>query len=313
MELFHAYQSRSMQFALDVIALVERKGAVREDELRRLALSDGLSYADQVLKPLCNAGILQKVGNDYRIGEEFKPFQLPMGQVERDYLQYILRLPEASLFLQEQTIKKLKSADEEAAFFDPVERYEPKGASLPAYPGPEGFRTVLRAIRQKRMIRYEYRTKANDAWSEAESYPWKLEYSAYDRRWWIIVYLPDEDRTVKARLENLRNIRPDRVAKIPEKAILSAVDRLLAPQPMVLEVEKKRGALERCFMVFESQLFVETKQLSADRFRLAFQYYRFDETELLRRLLYLGPMVTLIGPDSAREKLRAMVETALER
>ena len=63
-------------------------------------------------------------------------------------------------------------------------------------------------------------------------------------------------------------------------------------------------------MVFENQLFVETKQLSPDRVRMAFRYYGFDEYEILRRLLFLGPTVQLIGPETMREKLRGWVERA---
>ena len=300
-----------MQFALDVIAQLRQRGHMRIRELNTLAQRNGLAYSDQVIRPLCNAEIMRIDQNVCRTGENFNPFALPLGTVERDYLQWILRSPEATLFLREDTIRKLASVDGSADHYAAIDFMEPKGAQLPGNPGPEGFRTLLRAIRENRMIHYEFRTKDEDVWSNARSLPWRLEYSAYDRRWWLIVYLPEEDRTVKARLDNIRNVQMEERSEISGKTVLAAVDRLLAPKPMVLEVERRRGAMERCFMAFENQLFVETKQLSDDRFRLAFRYYRFDETELLRRLLLLGPMVTLIGPKSAKEKLKELIDQAL--
>lgn len=74
------------------------------------------------------------------------------------------------------------------------------------------------------------------------------------------------------------------------------MDRLLEPEPVVLEVRRTRGTLERCFLVLENQLFERTRQVSEDCFYVSFRYYRFDRSEILRRLLYLGPGVRLISP-----------------
>jgi len=89
------------------------------------------------------------------------------------------------------------------------------------------------------------------------------------------------------------------------------MDSLLAPEPVVLQVKDVHKTLERCFLVFENQLFEKTEQLPDEGCRIAFRYYRFDETEILRRLLYLGPNVRLVGPAVLREKLADMVEQAL--
>ena len=70
--------------------------------------------------------------------------------------------------------------------------------------------------------------------------------------------------------------------------------------------------MERCFLVFENQLFVRTRQVSQDRFRLSFQYYRFDRSEILRRLLYLGPGVRLVSPEGMRRELAELIGRGLE-
>ena len=74
---------------------------------------------------------------------------------------------------------------------------------------------------------------------------------------------------------------------------------------MVLQVTPTRGALERCFLTFEDQLFVETHQENREAFRLCFRWYRFDRGVILRKLLFLGSGVTLLGPASLQEELLA--------
>ena len=98
---------------------------------------------------------------------------------------------------------------------------------------------------------------------------------------------------------------------MPEADIGAAMDALLEPEPLTLEVHDIHGALERCFLVFENQLFEETRRTAPGRYRLSFRYYRFDRMEILRRLLYLGPPVRLVGPASMREALGAMLDAAL--
>lgn len=51
------------------------------------------------------------------------------------------------------------------------------------------------------------------------------------------------------------------------------MDRLLEPEPVVLEVRRTRGTLERCFLVLENQLFERTRQVSEDCFYVSFRYY----------------------------------------
>ena len=112
-------------------------------------------------------------------------------------------------------------------------------------------------------------------------------------------------------MDNLRDVELLGPSDVSPEKIRAAMERLLEPEPVVLRVRKTRGALERCFLVFENQLFLETEQLSSENVRLAFRFYRFDRGEILRQLLYLGPAVELLAPRSLREELLVLVEQAL--
>ena len=313
MNLFNKYQSRAFQFALALLARLEGQGSLSSGELDGLARQMGLDYADQAAAPLVRAGILEKRDGRWRRSPECRPFALPPGQLELDYLQYILTLPQAELFLEPETRRRLSQTGGDSSALEDIQRFVPQGEPLPRSPGREGVECLLQAIREGRLIRYRYRTRDTEAYRESEVYPWKLEYSAYDRRWWVILYHPQERRTIKARLDNLRDVELLGPADVSREEIQAAMERLLEPEPVVLRVRKTKGALEWCFLVFENQLFLETEQLSPDAFRLSFQFYRFDRGEILRRLLYLGPAVELLSPQSLRDELLELVEQALEQ
>lgn len=309
MKLLNKYQSRVFQFALDLMARLEYRRELGRADLNALARDKGLDYAGQVSEPLEAAGLLEQEDGCLRLGPDLRAPRLPASTLERDYLSFILNQPEADRFLTRETRETLQKNCDEPDFFAPVQCNAPKGD--PSYPDSEDFQTILEAIRRHYLIHYIYRTRLDDTPRTAEGLPWKVECSAFDRRWWIILYVPSERRTIKARLDNLRDVRLLGPTNVPPSDIDEAMDRLLEEEPVVLEVRRTKGALERCFLTFEDQLFEQTRQLSEDRFRLAFRFYRFDRSEILQRLLYLGPAVELLEPDSLRADLKKLVEQAI--
>lgn len=311
MRRFNRYQSRAMQFSLDLFSRLQN-GPLSGEMLAALAREWGLDYADQVVQPLREAELLQWDGKLCRLVPGQPVPRLPMSTPERSYLRAILDLPEAELFLSPETKEKLRGQCACTEPETPVEHWAPAGEPVPRQPGPEGFQTLLRAAERRWLVDYVYRTNTDETLRQARALPWKLEYSAYDRRWWVIFYRPEEQRTIKARLENLRQIRLAGPSDVTEAEVEEAMDRLMEPEPVVLEITRTRGTLERCFLVFENQLFVRTRQVSQDRFRLSFQYYRFDRSEILRRLLYLGPGVRLVSPDGMRRELAELIGRGLE-
>ena len=91
-----------------------------------------------------------------------------------------------------------------------------------------------------------------------------------------------------------------------------AREALLMPEPIVLHVQDTRNTLERCFLVMERQQFLESRLHEDGSCTLRFRYYRYEESDILRQLLYLGPGVTLVSPASLRQALLERVERALE-
>ena len=311
LKMLNRFQSRQMQFALELCARAEGFGGVTFDEVRDIAVNRyGLKICKDLLDWLTAAHFLKKEGNCYLLDQRPAPL-LPAGQMEREYLQYILTLPEAELFLSAQTRQALQG--ETPAWAEHIRRFEPKGMTLPRDPGPEGFRLLLEAIKTRRYIRYRYRKTGSREWQETKILPWKLEYSAYDRRWWVILYHEDR-RTIKAPLNHLRDLRLGGKSKVTEPEILAAMDQLRENEPVVLRITDSHNALQRCFLTFENQEIRESCRIVEDgqvHYQLTFNWFRFDEAEILRRLMHLGPNVALMGPETLRAKLIKQVEDAI--
>ena len=236
----------------------------------------------------------------------------PLCRAEEEFLAFLLDRPEAACFLAPETAEKLRDRlTERGEDLASIRRLRPKNR-LDPLPQRENLAVLLQAIRQGRMVEYTYQTGADPLPRRAVTLPWKVEYGAFDRRWWVIFYDPAARRTIKARLDNLSELSPGPAADLSPEEIEQAMENLLEPEPVVLGVSPHRGALERCFLAFEDQMFVETAQESRERVILRFHWYRFDRSVILRRLLSLGPGVTLLGPEPLRRELLELLEQALE-
>lgn len=306
--LLSPFQGRMIQFCLELLASLE--GGFTPDA-ERMGKKYGITNPDDALRLLRHGGILQPQGLSLCKKHGLPPM-LPLSQVEREYLQFILdpqNVPEVVLFLPEKTRQKLRG--EAPAWAAHIRWHKPRGADLPQDPGPADFRGLLDAIRQRRMIRYSYRTRASDEEKTARCLPWKLEYSAYDRRWWIILYDIGSQSTVKARLDNLRHIQVEEETAVTEEQILQALEKLRSHEEVVLRVRDEHNALQRCYTAFENQPISDSRFSSEEGYILKFRPYRFDEQEVLRQLMYLGPKVRLEGPESMRQTLKERLIDAL--
>ena len=317
MILLHCLQNRFFQFSLALLDMLSACGSLDRNAVVNLGTNYRLETMETeiILSALKDNEFLQLApaeGNWIRCQAcENTHIRFPAGTHERSYLQYILRLPEASLFLENELREKL--LQEGLDPFSQIRRLLPQNSKDTDALRPEDFRTVLQAIDEGRMICYRYRTKGSQGYIHTSCVPWKLEHSVYDCRWWVILYDPAADRTIKAVLSNLRNVQLGDKHSIPQEQILAAMEKLKHPEPVRLIIKDERNALERCFLSFENREVLESRDLGDQRYVLAFSYYRFDTEEILRKLLYLGPAVTLVGPESLKEMLRSRIMQALEQ
>lgn len=311
--LFHKYQSRQFQFVLGLMAAFAKAPELSVSRVNEIAVSCGLEYADQVLPALMKAGLVVHSRNGIRLAEGFVPVNPPMGSLEREYLQFLLAQKETELFLGTDTRSYLESemgeaySDSSVEYFCPVERMAIPGLSA------SNLNDILQAIREKRYLYYSYCTSADpNLFVSGVCVPWKVEYDTYSHRWWLIHYNQKEDRMIKSILNHIRDIRLGERADVTADQILGALERLLAQDEMVLRIFPERNALERCAMVFERQMLRRIIREPDGNYLLTFRYYKFDESLILRRLLYLGSAVQLLEPKCMCVKLLELIRLALE-
>jgi hypothetical protein len=307
MKLFQKIQSRSMQFALSVMAKLKASGTVSGKELDHLAKECGLEYADQVLPDLMKSFPLKQDKKGLHATEEFSSPALPLSNLEEEYLSQILRAPEAALFLDEQEREQL-AATPAAPFFTACAEGTP---FPPPNITPKELHTILTAIEEKRSLHYCYRTTNDPTCQKTTALPWKLEFDARIHRWCIILYELNQHRMIKAILRNLSHFKLGDPVDVSDRQLHGALDSLLAPEALVLSILPQRNALERCAMVFERQMLRTIHRREDGKFLLSFRWYTFDETEILQKLLYLGPAVRLMGPVSMGKKFLALLDEAL--
>ena len=119
--------------------------------------------------------------------------------------------------------------------------------------------------------------------------PYKLEYSEKDNKFriWIV-----DCRFSK--ILNMSNIQSCEVVgdgKVWNKKGYDGSDFF------VLELLDERNALERVVLHF-AHLKKEVERISHNTYKIKVYYNKFDETELVIRVLAFGPLVKVIEPNS---------------
>lgn len=313
MELFHEYYSSQCQFALDLLAMANRKPSFSDQELRGILAENHASdlYLD-IRRQLVDAGFLVRLKDGgYSLGREFPPVRAPVPALERAYLKYICDTPEAALFLDRETRDTIKSACGQAGGEPFAQIRRPPAPPAPEI-DPRTFRTLLEAIARRQMVRYRFRTSERESYVQvSHMVPFRLEHSVLDGRWWAILYHPEEDRTIKARLERLAGMELDGPHAVPEERMREVILRQVEPEPVVLRIEPQKNALERTFLTFENALDMSARLLDDGSVRLTFSLFRFDRKDVVKKLLYLGEAVTLERPAALRDALREKLEECL--
>lgn len=157
------------------------------------------------------------------------------------------------------------------------------------------FRTVLRALREKRAVRITFRD-AHGVRHRLEGVPLHLEYSAKDDKFRLLAVQDRRLHTVNlARMERCELCAPADGARP-----CAAAPRMAE---LTLRLVDERGALERVLLHF-SHFEKETVRLGGREYELRLRYDRADEAEMLIRVLSFGPVVRVVAPAPFARQVR---------
>ena len=159
------------------------------------------------------------------------------------------------------------------------------------------FRTILRAIREKRNLYISYGTP-NQNRIRLVVTPHYLEYSEKDDRFRLIA-----SGWERSWIFNLSRITECVLADNNRRASLCEPKKSC----VTFELEDRRNALQRVLLHF-SHLEKETKKIGPHRYLVTLTYDRQDETEMLIRILSFGPVIRVTSPEHFIGLIRERIE-----
>lgn len=232
---------------------------------------------------------------------DFVSFAPPMSKLETEYLESTLSNEAFNAFLN-CVPEPLKAAGSDVYGF--IEKIAPRAKTdTESTCFGANLSMILQAVYEKRKIFYSYRTNSEAELTPCVSVPYRLEYSAFDGRWWVILYDTNRGSTIKARLDNITGIVLSECHNIPEDTIHASIMNHLSSEYAVLKIKNGLNAFERCFILFENMIDISSRIINDDEAELRFRFFDWDTELIVKKLLFLGKNVTLIEPDHIVKKI----------
>ena len=233
------------------------------------------------------------IDEDFNTPLHYKP-TMPLTTIQKMWLKSILQDPRIKLF--EPSIEGLTDVDclYDADTFYYFDRFA-DGDPYEDETYGKNFRLILKAIREKRIVRFNYDGKRTRR--DRTLIPQKLEYSSKDDKFRML----GVSHKGTSYIINLRSVHNVRLIEHFNPEDFKEYRDPTAE--VILELKDEHKALERAMLSF-SDLEKETIKLSPDLFRIKLKYKVADETEILIRILSFGPRVKVLEPSSFVDQIK---------
>ncbi|RCX12073.1 putative DNA-binding transcriptional regulator YafY [Anaerobacterium chartisolvens] len=245
------------------------------------------------------------------------PVPVRFTKLEKAWLKAVLEKDEIRMLLSSQTIGKLQM--ELCDFDSPIkdEYFEMTNIiKLPEITQQElyekNFRLILDALIQERPIRYSNTDKKGNVYSNKLALPVSIEYSMRDARFRVSMYSLDDNRPIMANIFTLSDVRivDEEVNIDRETAKKLLFEQKYSEEPVILEVTDKKAAMERCFMCF-SGMERTSRDLGKNKYEIRLNYYLFEEENLIRSIISLGPYVRVVSPQRISDEIVKRVKKSI--
>jgi RNA-splicing ligase RtcB len=262
--------------------------------------------------------IEEKNGLLYPSIEADKKVSVPVRftNIEKAWLKNLLEEPSLSIILSNDTIDKLKEALKNFQCPNTSQLIETTDKSiLPEFKQYEdNFRILLKSIMEEKSIRYCNTDRNGNEYCGMRALPLRLEYSLKDRRFRVSMYSLEDNRPIMANVFTMSSIEIEENKSLTisrDEAIKLLRENRYSKEPIILEVTDKRAAMERCFMSF-SGMERFSRCIEQGRYEIKLFYYTFEEEEVIRKILALGPYVKVISPQRVAAELIKRIRRAIE-
>lgn len=239
--------------------------------------------------------------------------------IEKAWIKVLVEEPSAAMVLSKETLIKLKEAlkDEDSPINSDIIEVTnkstlPEIADLEQY--ENNFRTILKAISEEKAISYCNADRLGNEYCGMLSLPIRLEYSLKDSRFRVSMYCLKNHRPIMANvctMSNIEIVEKNNTTITREEALEQLHKNRYSKEPILLEVTDKKSAMERCFMSF-SELERSSRCLEKDKYEIKLYYYTFEEEDIIRKILALGPYVKVLSPRRIVDEVIRRIKKAIE-
>ena len=225
-----------------------------------------------------------------------QPINLLPNDSELNFLKTMLIDEEVNFLLSQDLRQKLS---ERLKNFSPL--YNPEDwHKLRLKPVTESESKIFSA--RLAVIVGALRKKVKILQADKKTIPCRLEYDFYLDKYFLIAWSEEKNITEKISVRDLAKI------SITEEKISADVDGKLKKfysentAEISLSVKNTRNAVERCFALF-GPFDKKTRFQEDGTYLLTISYCKFDEDEVLEKILSLGAAVTVLSPKNIREQI----------
>lgn len=283
--------------AVSAILAKAADGTLTERELTRTVLENAFGESLITIPAKLTDGSWPLLTKDFSTPLQSKP-RTPLTTLEKQWLKALLLDPRVRLFApSEEGLEEVEPlfTPEQFVYFD---RYA-DGDDYADARYIERFRTILRAMREKRRLRVRFHGHRGRRQSWI-CIPYKLEYSSKDDKFRLITGFNGKPLTVNlSRIDSVQLLGPwtEEEYRPPREW----------EKTLVMELTDSRNALERAMLHF-SDLEKETERIDDRRYRITLRYRQSDETEILIRILSFGPVLKVTEPEGMVAQIRERLE-----
>lgn len=315
MSLFNKYENNELNMMFDVINYLCIHNSINRTEFRKISDFYNIRNYDYIKNKLLQCGAIYSVENNKNewLGSEWLA-EIPVliSNDELSYLKDILKVPQADLFFNSSEKDKISNQLKDIYSYENyIEEIKPKSKCVYSNYEKNNLKVILQAIIEKKNIKYEFKTRQNNNFVKVECAPYKIEYSAYDKRIWVILYNYQEKRVIKAKLHNLRNINIVGEITVNQCEIEEALRNKYSNSELVIKIIDKKNAKDRFFSLFDNYDKADTEVIDNDVYLVRMRYFDFDENDIIKKLLFLGENVILMEPESIRKKVIEKIKSSI--
>lgn len=291
-EIYGAYYE-----AVGEIIRAAQKGSLDDETIRRICTEHAFPESYLAIESALREQRWQLLFRDGTTPIKHPP-KTPVTLLEKRWLKAILEDPRVKLFGL-----RIDGLDEVTPLFrqDDIVIYDSYADGDP-YENPAyiaNFRLILDAIKTRTPLKLVYRSPKNQRDVNFLLMPDKLEYSEKDDKFRLIASRQNGPLTIN--LARIASVKQD-----PDANFTPAPKQTTEKLYFTMLLTDERNALDRVLLHF-AHFEKRAERITETKYRITVYYDRWDESELVIRVLSFGPMVKVTAPS----KFLALIKNKL--